>query len=211
MSWWIRGAWASALVLATACGSSVTENGSGGAGGTGGTGGGTAGSGGDGGAIPPQCAVETSEQGPYEVTFQFENNGAFPAFLRRNCALQYTIESCADDYSTPVATRAFCSQACDTANGCIVCAPCPLESVSLDVGANTTDTWAGMRYTFGTTPEGCSCHEEHVAQAGLYRIRVPVYASEMDAQTGTPAYEVTMNFELPAPNGAVNVPIGQSP
>jgi len=40
---------------------------------------------------------------------------------------------------------------------------------------------------------------------------VPVYDSDMAAQQGTPSYEVTINFELPAPSGVVVVPIGQSP
>lgn len=211
ISWWMRGALASGLALATACGSSVNQNGTGGAGGAGGTGGGAAGSGGEGGAIPPQCVVETSEPGPYEVTFQFENSGAFPAFLRQDCVLQYTIEACEDGYSAPVPIHALCSQACGSADGCIVCGACPLGSVSVDTGAQTTDSWAGIRYTFGMTTDGCSCHEEHLARAGRYRIRVPVYASDMAAQAGTPSYEVTMNFDLPAPNGVVVVPIGQSP
>lgn len=54
-------------------------------------------------------------------------------------------------------------------------------------------------------------HEEHAARAGRYRVRVPVYDSDMAAQQGTPSYEVTINFELPAPSGVVVVPIGQSP
>jgi hypothetical protein len=110
-----------------------------------------------------------------------------------------------------VVTRALCSQACDSVGGCIACGACLQASVPVDIGAQTTDTWAGKRYTFGTTSDGCSCHEEHVAPAGRYRIRVPVYTSDMAAQEGTPSYEVTMNFELPAPNGVVVVPIGQSP
>ena len=48
-------------------------------------------------------------------------------------------------------------------------------------------------------------------RAGRYRVRVPVYDSDMAAQQGTPSYEVTINFELPAPSGVVVVPIGQSP
>ncbi len=212
MSWWMRGALVSGLVLAAAaCGSSGNQNGSGGAGGAGGAGGGTAGSGGEGGEIPPQCVVETSESGPYGVTFQFENSGAFPAFLRKDCLLQYTIEACEDGYSAPVVTNALCSQACGNADGCIVCGACPLDSVPVDVGAQTTDSWVGTRYTFSMTSDGCSCHEEHTARAGRYRIRVPVYDSDMAAQAGTPSYEVTMNFDLPAPNGVVMVPIGQSP
>ena len=95
MSWWMRSVLASGLVLVAACGSSVGQNGSGGAGGGSG---GTSGGGGEGGVIPPECAVETSDPGPYEVTFQFENNGASEAFLREDCALEYTIESCEDGY-----------------------------------------------------------------------------------------------------------------
>jgi hypothetical protein len=197
----------SGLVLAAACGSSVNQSGTGGGGGSGGT----AGGGGEGGEIPPQCVVDTAEPGPYGVTFQFENGGASPAFLRQECALQYTIEACEDGYSAPLSIHAFCSQACSSSDGCIVCGACWLGSVPIDSGAQATDTWSGMRYTFGTTAEGCSCHDEHVARAGRYRIRVPVYDSDMAAQSGMPSYEVTKEFELPAPNGVVVVPIGQSP
>ncbi|MDI3287442.1 hypothetical protein [Polyangium sp. 15x6] len=212
ISWWMRGAMALGLVLSAACGSTVNQDGSGGAGGGGGTGGGTGGSGGEGGVIPPECAVETpaSDPGPYEVTFQFENNGAFPAFLREDCFLQYTIESCEYGYAA-VSTHAMCTQPCSSTDDCLTCGACLMASVPVDVGAQSTDTWSGTRYTFGTSAKGCSCHEPHVARAGRYRIRVPVYASDMDAQAGTPSYEVTMNFELPAPNGVVVVPIGQSP
>ena len=211
ISWWMRGALASGLVLLAACGSTVNQGGNGGAGGTGGGTAGSGGDGGDGGVIPPECVVETAETGPYEVTFQFENNGAFPAFLREDCVLNYTISSCEFGFAS-VTTRALCSQACDsTGSGCIDCGACPQAGIPVDVGAKTTDTWSGKRYTFGTTSEGCSCHEEHVARAGKYQIRVPVYASDMDAQAGTPSYDVTVNFDLPAPNGVVVVPIGQSP
>ena len=86
-------------------------------------------------------------------------------------------------------------------NGCINCGACLQENVPVDVGAQTTDSWAGVRYTFDTIESGCSCHEKHVARAGRYQIQVPVYATDMDAQAGTPAYDVTVNFELPAPNG----------
>lgn len=208
-SWWKLGVLAAGLALgAAACGSSVN----GGAGGAGGDGGGTTGSGGEGGVIPPECAVATSEPGPYPVTFQFENFGVGTAYLREDCALQYSITSCEDGYSEPVATRTFCSQPCgDPSGGCIVCGPCPLGPVPVAEGAQSTDAWPGMRYTSGTTSEGCACHEEHVARAGRYRIVVPVYTSEMAVMEGTPSYEVTVNFELPAPNGVVVVPIGQSP
>ncbi|MDI1446282.1 hypothetical protein [Polyangium sp. 6x1] len=210
MSWWMRGAMAAGLVLATACGSTVNEGGNGGAGGAGGAGG-TGGTGGEGGVIPPECVVETPASGPYEVTFRFENNGAFPAVLREDCVLEYKVESCEDGYATPLVTRALCSQACSSMGGCIACGPCLQGGVPVAIGENVMDTWGGMRYTFGTTSEGCSCHEEHVARAGKYRLRVPVYASEMDADMNAPAYEVTVNFDLPAPNGVVVVPIGQSP
>ncbi|TKC99211.1 hypothetical protein [Polyangium fumosum] len=205
-SWWMRGAMAATLVLAAACGSEVNQDGSGSAGGTGGAGG-------EGGVLPPQCVVETSETGPYEVTFQFENDGASPAFLRKDCSLEYTISSCEDGYSASLAIRASCSQACDSADGgCLACGACPpVGGVPVEIGAPTTDAWKGMRYTFGKTAEGCTCHESHVAQAGRYQIRVPVYPSDEAAQTGTPSHEVTVNFELPAPNGVVVVPIGQSP
>lgn len=212
-SWWMRGVLAAGLALgAAACGTSVNEGSGGSGGGAGGAGGGTTGSGGEGGAIPPECAVETSDPGPYTVTFQFENSGVGTAYLREDCHLNYAIRSCADGFAEPLAIHADCSQACgETGGGCLVCGACELTSVPVAENAQATDSWSGLRYTFGMTSEGCSCHEQHLARPGRYRIEVPVYTSDLAAQEGTPSYEVSVNFELPAPNGVVVVPIGQSP
>jgi len=213
----MRGAWAAGLLMATACGSTVSQDGSGGAGGAGGgtvgTGSTTTGGGGAGGSLPPECAVQTSDPGPYAVTFQFENDGVFPAFLRQDCNLQYEVLSCGDGYSAPLDRYGNCTIDCSQwmPGGCIACEPCPLGPLPLDVGAQVSDAWSGQVFTFSETPDGCSCHTGHNVPAGRYRLVVPVYASEQAVLEGTVAYEVSVNFELPALDGIVRVSIGQSP
>ncbi|MCC6553750.1 MAG: hypothetical protein IT372_12120 [Polyangiaceae bacterium] len=198
----MRGAWAVGLVMVAACGGSVTQ---------GGGGGGTTGGGGEGGAVPPQCAVEAPEPGPHAVTFQFENSGALPVFLQEDCRLRYEVTSCADGYAAPVSRYGDCTVECSDGpvGGCIACGACPFGAVPVDAGGNTTDSWAGLYYDFGTNADGCACHTEHTAPAGRYRVVVPVYASEAAAMEGTPSYEASVDFELPAPDGVVRVPIGQ--
>ncbi|MCC6553749.1 MAG: hypothetical protein IT372_12115 [Polyangiaceae bacterium] len=191
----MRGAWAVGLVMAAACGGSVTYGGDGGAG----------------GALPPQCVVEAPEPGPHAVTFQLENSGALPVFLQEDCHLRYEVTSCADGYAAPVARYGDCTIDCSEglSGGCIACEACPFWAVSVGAGGNKTDPWSGRYYTFGETASGCTCHTEHTAPAGRYRVVVPVYASETAAMEGTPSYEVSVDFELPAPDGVVRVPIGQ--
>jgi hypothetical protein len=164
-----------------------------------------AGTGGSGGSIPPECAVPTELSAPYPVTFEFVSAGGAPAFLAENCATEFEVTSCADGYITPIARDGNCTVDCSTTNECIQCGACPTNAIEVTPSAPRLEEWSGLAYDFGKTNTGCSCHTSSPAQAGKYRVVVPVYSSETDALAETNATSVTVDFELPAPNGVVTV------
>jgi hypothetical protein len=203
-----------------ACGSDVHTNqaatGSSGAGGAGSTGTGiTTGTGtgpgvttgtGAGGSLPDECQVETSEPAPYTTTFRFTNPGDLPVFLRQSCYLEYRVSSCGDGYASSLALHADCTVDCAMpGNGCIACGACFEDGVAVPAHGSYDDTWSGLRYTFGTTADGCSCHTGHAAAAGLYRISAEVYATQEDAQMSAPAFETSTDFALATDGGVIEV------
>lgn len=189
------------IVLAAACGGTIETGG--GSGGNGGTGG--AGTGGAGGEIPAECKVPTDQAGPFKVVFQFQNPGMTSLYLREDCHLNFDIFACADGYTSALSRYGDCTVDCsDPPGSCIACGACFEQAITVAPGAMTSGEWLGYTYTFSTQPDGCSCHNQHIAPAAKYRIHVPVFASEMDAQTNTPAFSIDADFELPA-QGPVNV------
>lgn len=196
-----------AAALSAACGSTVIE-GSGAAAGSSGSSGtaGTAGATGGTTVIPPECSVETTETGPFAVTFEFTNPGGQPFFLRRDCALNYAITSCDKEFSEALGLSGACTVDCSQVNECIQCGPCPEEAVMVPTGTPVQDSWSGKIYTFGQNNAGCTCHDEHIAPAQIYRLTVPVFASAEDAMTNQPPFfEASADFILPSPSDFVTV------
>ncbi len=210
-----------ALSVGVACGDTVVFEGEGGGGGettsssSSGSGGTTSsssssssssGTGGSGGVMPPECQVPTNQPAPYAVSFDFINNGPTPLFLAQDCYVQYTVTSCADGYSQALSLRGDCTVDCDAEpDACIACGACPFGGLLVGQGDGIEDLWQGHTYLFGENAVGCYCHKEFNAAAGLYRISVPVFASEEDVQLGNPAWVVEQAFELPAPSGVVTI------
>ncbi len=198
-------AWIATAALALGCGGTVT--------GSEGGGGGTA-TGGSGGTttttthvVPPACAVVTDQSAPYQVFFQFTSTSTTPLYLREDCHTNFTITSCEDAYSAPVEIHADCTVDCSQANDCIECGACLEGANPVSQGAPHEVKWAGDTYTFGQNNVGCTCHNASVAPAGKYRITVPVFATEADATANTNPVPHTVDFDLPAPNGIVIVPV----
>lgn len=215
------------IPLAVACGGQASEpspgaaggsgatggaGGSGGFGGSGGTSatGGNGGLGGAGGSIPDRCAVQTSSPPPYSVTFRFVNSSPVELFVFQGCRLKYSVSACADDYQTNLAMWADCTVDCsDPSPGCIACGACFETALAVLPGGGPESSWEGNTYTFGTNSQDCPCHTGTVAPAARYRVSVPVYASEDDALSGNKLYDVTQDFELPAPGSLVEVELAQ--
>jgi len=215
-------AWLFSAALVIGCGGNVVKS-SGGSGGTGGAGTG----GGDGGTatttsitsttsstdtiVPPQCAVNTNQTAPYAVTFQFTVGTGQVAFLAEDCYTQFQVTSCASAYVNPVGMHGECTIDCSDMTGCIDCGACPSGAILVSQGAPHNVDWDGVQYFFDTNSSGCSCHTTTNALAAKYRVEVPVYVTEQDALNHTNGVVLTHEFDLPAPNGIVTVPVGLQP
>ncbi|MFO0591037.1 MAG: hypothetical protein U0441_26065 [Polyangiaceae bacterium] len=196
--------------LVIGCGGNVV-------GGSGGDGGGTstAGSGGTTSTmtttttdIPPACQVITEQQAPYSVVLQFTASALDAAFyLSEDCYTEFSIYTCDDGFATPLSIHGDCTVDCSESMGCIECGACPQGAIQVTSMAPSESTWDGHTYTFSMTSEGCSCHNQFEAHAGIYRVSVPVYPTEQDAINHTNAIVRNVDFTLPAPNGVVNVPL----
>lgn len=178
--------------------------GSGGAGATGG--GGAGGSGGMGGA----CAVPVTEPGPYALKIKIVNPTSQSLFVREDCMLNWSLYACTDGYTTALSHAANCTIDCsDDPTGCIACGACMLTAHEVTPAAPVSADFGGYTYTFSQNASGCSCHNQIVAPPGKYAIRVPVFLSQQDAESGTAAYTAEAYFDLPAPNGVVEVNLAQ--
>jgi hypothetical protein len=205
------------LSLLAACGGNIDVLGAGGQGAGAGTGaagaGGTGsdgGSGGHGGSLPPSCAVDTPVSPPYSVTFRFfVVSGGSPVWLHQGCELELSVSSCADGFVSPLSMWAGCTVDCATAgNTCIACGACFEGGVEVDPSTPLELTWDANTYAFGTTAYGCQCSTATPAPAAHYRLSVPVYADEQATTQGSPLWTAELDFELPAPGGVVEVPLG---
>jgi hypothetical protein len=81
--------------------------------------------------------------------------------------------------------------------------------VRVEPGQEQAFTWPGKQYSFELY-QGCSCHRDHVAPAGRYRVTVPVWDKAFDPEQGElppPTRYVEVGFELPG-TGQVLVPLG---
>jgi hypothetical protein len=161
--------------------------------------------------MPGECAVPADGPGPWEVTFRFTNTSATPLYVLGECHVRYEVTSCADGYQDPLAMWADCTIDCSSpgagAGGCIACGACMYQGIEVTPGAPHESPWSGNTYDFATTSSGCSCYNASSAPAGKYKISVPVYASDADAQQGTVLYTIEIPFTLPAPGGVVEVPL----
>ena len=157
---------------------------------------------------PPECRLATSgQEGPFEVRFDIFGVTAQPFYLREECGrVEHEVYTCADGYSEPLATSVFCMGECGGEPSCPICGPCD-EPAGL---AEASIPWSGTVYDIESTAVwGCSCYRPGDAPPGRYRVQVPYYATEQAAADhAAPAGTCTVDFELPDPDGVVEVMIG---
>lgn len=159
--------------------------------------------------MPEECAVEPGYPGPYQVDFQFVNQGEIPLFLLEECYVRYEITSCANDYQGALAIRGDCTVDCSDASlGCIACSACQSLMVRVDSSSTASSSWLGHTYTFSTNAHGCPCHDKFEAPAGKYRIEVPVYSTS-EPYVSQPIDVVVVDFTLPALGNVVTVDLTQ--
>jgi hypothetical protein len=196
------------LVTAFACGGRATADGGTGGQATGGSGG-SAGQATEG--ISAYCELDTSLAPPYAITFTLTNNGSLPLYLLEGCELSHSILSCAEGYSRPLpASLGGCRGSECPADPALchppgACGACPFVPVLLESGDSYELSWNGLLYIDENRPPACSCYTLKNAQSGIYRIDVPVFATEPQPQSREPTFTVGQQFELPTPGNVVNV------
>ena len=146
------------------------------------------------------------------MTFRFENQGATPVYLLEQCSLAFQVAACADGYQQSLALQGTCTINCEDASdggGCIACGECMSQTLEVLPGQAKDVSWSGLQYTFDHY-QGCQCHYEHVAPAGLYRVSVPVWDKYFDPMQGeqpSASKQAQAYFELPG-SGTVVISIG---
>jgi hypothetical protein len=83
--------------------------------------------------------------------------------------------------------------------GCIACGACKPEVVQVNSGEFYEIAWPGFQYTFEQV-QGCTCHVEHVASAGKYRVQVSAWDAAFDPMQSTPAPSRTPQLEFGVPS-----------
>jgi len=150
------------------------------------------------------CGPKTSPLGPYPVKFVFSSNT--PVYLRFECGLTYDLYACG---SSTLLRRPGCTPDCsDTSSGCWECGVCSSGVDPIGPGVSLEESWDGQIYSYGTTPSGCRCATGANAAPGMYTIGLSEFFSEADALANTNGYPRQVQFQLPAPNGVVQVDLG---
>lgn len=154
------------------------------------------------------CAVRKAAKPPFKVTFRFHNGGEAPVFLRSGCQLQYDVTSCEVCYAEsfgPTFACGLCDCADKSCRSDAACGPCETDhGVALAPGATKEVPWDAVKLVVETRT-GYSCGTRTFLEAGVYRVRVPVYGSDAAATAGKESRLVTTDFDLPAEGNLVTV------
>ena len=205
-----------AAALATACNASTlvdsSTHGAGGSGGGGAGGGATTSTSSTAtSTVPEACRVQTEAAAPYAFTFRMTNATGTPAFVFDMCGIELTVTACADGYAAPLPVTEPCSYVrCAEGRdaGCPgTCGACDSGGRVVTADAPVERAMPGVTYSTGNAY--CACTDVVPLPAAKYRVRVPVWASKEDAESHkVPGWEASVDFELPAPGGVVEIPVG---
>jgi hypothetical protein len=90
----------------------------------------------------------------------------------------------------------------------VTCGACyPDEGRPVASGAPLDQPWTAFGEQLGWNSGG-QCLKTTMLPAGKYRVAIRAYDNAADAQKGAGGWVVTRDFELPAPGGVVEVPLG---
>jgi hypothetical protein len=148
---------------------------------------------------------------PYAIEFQFRNDTAAPLFLLKGCgSYAFGVSSCAAGFSDRLNDAAFCACSCDEPQCGTTCGACEADEGTGIVGGDSLRRpWSGVSVTTSPSAFG-ECVTSRDLPAGRYRVSIWVYDSAQAAVGHSGARVVSQDFELPAPNGLVDVPLGPS-
>ena len=168
------------------------------------TGGATATGGAGLGGAPASCPLPTTTSGPLSTTFRFRNSGSAPVFLHTECGmLSYQVSSCTSGYTDQVAVPVFCPP-CLCGVGCVTCGMCAPD-IGVQVAPGTTTQVAWDASLLVQQPGG-DCSTKVGLPAGLYRVSIPIYATQADATAqSNPLRVLTTDFSLSSTTTVVDI------
>jgi hypothetical protein len=157
------------------------------------------------------CAVTTTQKPPFAVTFRFRADGNAPVYVRTSCgSTSYVVSACASGFATPLGPLDFSSGICECGTPCspVTGGSClPDEGTAISPGASLDKPWTGIGVELGVA-NGSQCTNSAPLPAAKYRVAIRAYDNADDAAKGTGGWIATRDFELPAPDGVVDVPLG---
>jgi hypothetical protein len=162
------------------------------------------------------CAVVATSAAPYVTKLRFTNNGTAPVWLWNGCTLDFDLTSCIDGYAKPQPISVFCMQECiaGVTPLCVTCGMCLVAGKQVPRGGYVDYDWDGLLRDAEQRPGQCSCYNARAAEAGLYRVSVPVWTADPAPQgssTGVPPepnYRVTTDFALSEAGSTIGVEVG---
>jgi hypothetical protein len=171
----------------------------------------------DGGAAPSTtsalCAVSTTESPPFGVTFRFRA-GDVPAYVHTDgCTGQeWGVSSCASGFTEQLGPIFGACGLCECgASSCQVgsCGQCyPDKGVAIAPGTSFDAPWTGESDELGKRSDGQACESMKALPAAKYRVAIRAYDNASDAEARIGGWIATRDFDLPAPGGVVDVPLG---
>jgi hypothetical protein len=161
-------------------------------------------------APPPACAASTTPTSapPYPVELRFRNDGASSLFVLKACgSYEIGVSSCASGFTDRLNDFVVCACSCDNPQCGNTCGQCPAdEGTEIAAGTSLDQPWSGTSTTLTPSATG-QCVTSRDLPAGRYRVSIWVYDSAASAVARTGPRVVSRDFELPAPNGIVDVPL----
>ncbi|HEX3695028.1 MAG TPA: hypothetical protein VH374_06520 [Polyangia bacterium] len=157
------------------------------------------------------AAPATTRTPPFSVEFHFRASDGSPVFLHQSCiGVDFGVSSCASGFREALGPTAGCG-GCDCDTGTctsVLCGGCnPDAGIAVNAGTWLSQPWDGFSSELLLKGNG-QCWRSRALTAGKYRVAIRAFASQTDAQAGTSGWTVTQDFDLPAPDDVVDVPLG---
>ena len=158
------------------------------------------------------CAVAATAKPPFPTEFRFRNAGTTAVFLSIGClGVDYGLGSCASGFRDQLAPGFACGGCPCGATNCtemgVACGPCMAPAGKrVAPGESAAVPWSG---TSSRTENlaGRSCVRTQTPPAGRYRVAIRIYDTADAAARATGGQIVTHDFQLPADQGVVDVPL----
>ncbi|HVU50207.1 MAG TPA: hypothetical protein VHL80_05955 [Polyangia bacterium] len=160
------------------------------------------------------CAASTKPTSPppYAVEFRFRNDGPSSLFVLKSCGgYDFGVSWCGTGFTDRLNDPVVCECSCDDPQCGKVCGQCaPDEGTEIAAGASLDRPWSGISTTLAPSAAG-QCVVSRDLGAGRYRVSIWVYDTAAGALARARPRVVSLDFELPAPSGIVDVPLAPSP